>query len=108
MKYSKLVYSFAIGLLSLGVAKGVDAQQSGLVAVNLKNVNVEIAKDINVNASQIPVTVQAPIGVAANVCDVSVNALVSDLQDNSEATCDANSTSQALNQIVQRQIGAQQ
>ena len=108
---SKLVYSFAlgaIGILSLGLAKGAYAQQSGLVNVNLDDVDVNIARDINVDVSQIPITVQAPIGVAANVCDVTVNALVADLQDDGTATCDATTTSQALNRIVQREITTQQ
>lgn len=105
---SKLAYSFAIGVLSLGIVDGAYAQQSGLVNVNLGDVVVEIARDINVDVSQIPVTVQAPIGVAANVCGISANVLSADLRDDGTATCNAQNTSQALNQIVQRRIGIQQ
>ncbi|MND07035.1 hypothetical protein D3C83_287890 [compost metagenome] len=57
--------------------------------------------------SQIPVTVEAPIGVAANVCNISANVLASDLNQDGEAVCDATTTSQALNTIVAREIGVQ-
>lgn len=78
------------------------AQQSGLVNVDISNVANNIAKNINVDVSQIPVTVQAPIGVAANVCGVNANVLAQ--QGAGLANCTATSTSTALNQIVQRQI----
>lgn len=109
MKFnSKLLYSFAIGALSLVLANGVHAQQQdGLVNVNLTDINVDIAEDINVNVSQIPVTVQAPIGVAATVCDVNANVLA-EQERNGGAECTAENTSQALNEIVQRQMGTQE
>ena len=65
----------------------------------------DIALDLNVDVSQIPVTVQAPIGVAANVCDVNANVLAE--RRDGGAECDAESTSTALNRIVQRQIKRQ-
>ena len=46
------------------------AQQEGLVNVDLSNLRADIAKDINVNVSQIPVNAQVPVGIAANVCGV--------------------------------------
>ncbi|WP_121971680.1 hypothetical protein [Leptolyngbya sp. BC1307] len=105
---SKLLYSFAVGALSLVLAQGAYAQrQSGLVNVNLTDVDVAIAEDINVNVSQIPVTVQVPIGIAANVCNVAANVLAADIQNVGGAECDAETTSQALNQVVQRQMGTQ-
>lgn len=78
------------------------AQQSGLVNVDISNVANNIAQNINVDVSQIPVTVQAPIGIAANVCGVNANVLAR--QGAGAALCTATSTSTALNQIVQRQI----
>ncbi len=80
------------------------AQQSGLVNVNVSNVANNIAKNINVDVSQIPVTVQAPIGIAANVCGVNANVLAQ--QGAGLASCTATTTSTALNQIVRRQIKA--
>ncbi|HEY1226852.1 MAG TPA: hypothetical protein VGF26_05975 [Ramlibacter sp.] len=78
------------------------AQQSGLVNVNIKNVANNIAQNLKVNVSQIPVTVQAPIDVAAAVCGVSATVLGQ--QTAGGSSCTATSTSDALNQIVQQQI----
>ncbi len=91
----------AAGLLTLLSGTAL-AQQSGLVNVDVSNVANNIAKNINVDVSQIPVTIQAPIGVAANVCGVNANVLAQ--QGAGLANCTATSTSTALNQIVQRQI----
>ena len=87
---------------------GNQGQQEGLVTVQLGDVVVsQIAQDINVNASQIPLTVQVPVGVAANICGVDANVLAQQKKDG-DVTCDATSSSQALSQIVQRQMGTTQ
>ena len=78
------------------------AQQQGLINVDISNVRTEIAKNLNVNVSQIPVTAQVPIGVAANICGVNANVLAQQGRGGS-AACAARNTSQALNQFVQRQ-----
>ena len=96
----------AVSLFALLAAAPAFAQQSGLVNVNLTNVKTEIAKNINVDVSQIPVTVQVPIDVAANVCGVAVNVLSSQAQQGT-ASCDAKTTNEALNQIVQTQVKQQ-
>jgi hypothetical protein len=107
MQITQRVWSTIVaGALLLG-AIGV-AQQSGLVNVNLSNIRADIAKDINVDVSQIPVTVQAPIGVAANVCGVDANVLAQQRKEGGDLSCDATSTNEALNQIVQRQLKRQQ
>jgi hypothetical protein len=92
-------------LLTLSLLVGVAAlaQQTGLVNVDISNVRAEIAKNINVDVSQIPVNVQVPIDVAANVCGVDVNVLTSQVQQGN-ASCQATSTSSALNNVVQDQI----
>ncbi|MBA3446150.1 MAG: hypothetical protein H0T56_00805 [Pseudaminobacter sp.] len=78
--------------------------QEGLVNVNLGDVVLkEIASDIDVDVSQIPVTVQVPVGVAANVCGVDANVLASQKKDGA-VNCDAKSSSQALTQVVQKQL----
>ena len=92
-------------VLALSLAPAF-AQQSGLVNVNLTNVKTEIAKNINVDVSQIPVTVQIPVAVAANVCGVAVDVLTSQAQQGA-AKCDAKTTNDALNQIVQKQLNEQ-
>lgn len=99
-KTKSLMVAFGFSAL---VSGGAVAQQSGLVVVDISNVANNIARNINVDVSQIPVTVQAPIGVAANVCGVDANVLAQQ-KNAGGATCDASSTSTALNQIVQRQL----
>jgi hypothetical protein len=96
-----------VSAVSLGLgAAAVHAQQEGLINVDVSNLRADIAKDINVDVSQIPVNVQAPIGIAANVCGVDANVLAR--QDKgSTPTCQAKNKSQALNQQVQRQLLAQ-
>jgi hypothetical protein len=69
-------------LLSLGAAAPAVAapQQQGLVNVNLSDT-----------------TVQVPIAIAANICDVNVAVLVSNLQDGSSpCNADANSSATAI------------
>ena len=98
---------FAVSFLTAFVAVAPAlAQQSGLVNVNLTNVKTEIAKNINVDVSQIPVTVQIPVAVAANVCGVAVDVLTSQAQQGA-AKCDAKTTNDALNQVVQTQLNQQ-
>ena len=93
------------GTLTLGaISTAFGAQQAGLVNVNIQDVAQNIARDINVDVSQIPVTVQVPVGVAANVCGVAANVLAQKTQTG-DADCKATTTNQALNQIVQKQVG---
>src|SRR5687767_4878880 len=75
---------------------GNQGQQEGLVNVQLGDVVLQqIAQDINVDVSQIPVEVQVPVGVAANICGVDANVLAEQKKDG-EVSCDATSSSQAL------------
>lgn len=81
---------------------------AGLVTVQIGNVSVlnnflngsQIAA---LNNLSVPITVQAPIGVAANVCGVNANVLASQTQGGA-ATCSAKSGSRALAQLVTRQL----
>jgi hypothetical protein len=80
---------------------------NGLVAVNVQDVSVlnnflNGAQIAALNNVGVPITVQAPISVAANVCGTTVNALAA-LRKTGAATCDAKSGSAALANIVQRQ-----
>jgi hypothetical protein len=79
------------------------AQQEGLVNVDIRNVANNIAQNLKVDVSRIPVTVQVPVAVAANVCGVAANVLGSQAAGGS-GSCTATTTSDALNQIVQQQI----
>lgn len=101
LKSVSLVAASVVALTGMSLAA---AQQAGLVNVNVSNVANNIAKNINVDVSQIPVTAQAPIGIAANVCGVNANVLAK--QGTGAASCTATSTSTALDQIVLRQLKA--
>jgi hypothetical protein len=76
---------------------------SGLVAVNIQDVSIlnnflnndQIAALNNVSA---PITVQVPVGIAANVCGVS--AAVLGKSGGGSPTCTAKSGSKALAQNV--------
>src|SRR3954447_4532945 len=74
---------------------------NGLVAVNVQNVDIlknflnndQIAALNNVT---VPVTVNVPIGVAANVCGVNANVLASQKKGTDPVTCTARNGSKAL------------
>src|SRR5215212_158055 len=89
--------------MSAFLATGAFAQGGGLVNVSVNNVANDIARNINVDVSQIPVTVQVPIGVAATVCGIAANVLGTQGAAGN-AACTASSTSTALNNIVQSQL----
>jgi hypothetical protein len=84
-------------------------QQGGLVNVSVANVEllknfannnqIEILNNPNIS---VPIVVQAPINVAAQVCGVAVNALARGGPTNS--TCDAKQGSQALTDLAVQQL----
>ena len=79
----------------------------GLVNVSVQNVDIlkNFLNDSQISALNnlgVPITVQAPISVAANVCGTTVNALAA-LRKTGAATCDATTANSALANIVQRQ-----
>lgn len=106
MKTRRCIAVTAFVAMSLGGAAFAQPKQSGLVNVDLSNLRADIAKDINVNASQIPVTAQVPVDVAATVCGIDVNALARQAVG-ATPTCQAKNKSQALNDVLQRQLVAQ-
>jgi hypothetical protein len=76
---TRLAVLFATMALSVGVAAGnASAQQSGLV-------NADISNN----------TVQVPVGIAANICDVDVNVLVQNLLETGQTQCAADADSVA-------------
>lgn len=91
---------------SLMFAGAAVAQQSDIVTVDIKNVANNIAQNLSVDASQIPLTVQVPVVVAANVCGVDVKVLAEQARGGG-GSCSANSTTSALDQTVQQQIKKQ-
>jgi hypothetical protein len=80
-------------------------QNQGLVVVDLTNADVanNIARDLDINVSEVPVNVQLPIGIAAAVCDVNASVLAHQKKTGSP-TCKATSTNASLNKAVQQQM----
>lgn len=79
----------ALAVTSLGVA--APAQAAPVVTGGLVNVTIVDAVDIS------RVTVQLPVAVAANVCDVNVAILLAAIQDTGTADCTATASSRADN-----------
>jgi hypothetical protein len=98
-----LIAAAAAALATPGLAQVNTGSGNGLVAVNIQNVDIlnnflnndQIAA---LNELSVPVTVQVPVGVAANVCNISAAVLAKQAAD--AAPCDAKSGSKALAQNV--------
>ena len=88
------------------VADGVGSVTTSLVNVDLSNVLNDLALDLNIDKSNIPINAQIPISVAANVCGVSINILSIGAGGGSSEGCTANSISPELKQYIQQQIAA--
>jgi hypothetical protein len=72
---------------------------------DLRNAQIlqNIANHLNVNVSNVPITVQAPISVAAAVCGVAVDVLSSAINHRG-ASCYAQSQSRALQNVMNLQL----
>ena len=97
----------ATGTIALPATAQVGNSQ-GLVAVQIQNVDIlnNFLNDTQIaalNNVSVPITVQAPISVAAAVCDTTVALLSAQRKSDSPATCTATSGSQALADVVSRQ-----
>ncbi len=88
------------------VADGVTGVATSLVNVNLSNVLNDLALDLNVDRSNIPINAQIPITIAANVCGVSINVLSIGAGGGSSQGCTANSISPELKLYIQEQLAA--
>jgi site-specific recombinase len=78
----------------------VTVQDVNVLNDSLNENQIEILNNNNV---AVPINVQVPIGIAANVCNVAANVLAADLKQDGEADCTATSGSQALGQQILRQ-----
>jgi hypothetical protein len=76
-----------------------------LVNVDLRNVLNDLALDLKVDKSNIPINAQIPVTIAANVCGVSIN-ILSVGGGGSSQGCTANSISPELKQYIQQQMAA--
>ena len=88
---------FASALLAVGVAAPASAQPvitGGLI-------NITIVDVLNNNE----VTVQVPIGIAANVCDVNAAVLLAAIEDTGSAECTADADALAFAERKDRSGG---
>jgi hypothetical protein len=108
---------FAAALAAAAVSPAIAQTQTsvgnsqGLIPVKIDNVALlnDFLNDTQVaalNNVSVPVTVQVPISVAANVCGTTVAALA-DARKNGNGGCTAQSGSAALADIVTRQVSKQ-
>lgn len=95
----------ALTLTAATASAQTTPELDGLVNVNIEDVLQDIAVDLSIEETNIPVTLQVPVSVAANVCDVDVSVLTAQV-DAGEATCAAVTGSQELTQIVQQEMAA--
>ena len=98
--------------ISMTAAPALAQNQGGLVNVNVSDISVDLTRvisDNNLNV-QVPVAavVQVPIGIAANVCNVSAAVLARQASD--AAPCDATNETATNTEIasVARAIQRQQ
>jgi hypothetical protein len=108
----------AAAAAALASAPAVAQTNSGLIAVqigdvdilrnSLNNNQVELLNNflnnnnlLNNNQLAAPVTVNVPIGIAANVCNTTVAVLSA---ASSNGTCEAKQASRSLNQAIIRQV----
>lgn len=82
---------------------GASTGGGGLISVDISDVRAEIAKNVNVSLEDVPITVQLPVDVAANVCGTNVNVLTIQINAN-DNTCRATTTSAELEQAVRNQM----
>ena len=86
-------------------AKDVASAGTSLINVDLRNVLNDLALDLKVDKSNIPINAQIPVTIAANVCGVSIN-ILSVGGGGSSQGCTANSISPELKQYIQQQMAA--
>ncbi len=103
----KIMMAAALALGTASVAAPATAQLvgGGLVVVNVSDVANNLAQNLSVDVNRIPVTVQVPVGIAANVCpNVDANVLARQRKSGGAIECTANNVSQGLSQIVGRNL----
>ena len=90
-----LAVPFAMALMVSGATA---QQQEGLVTVNVSD--NEVLEELNL---QDAITVQAPIGIAAQVCGLDANVIAKQRKDDENFSCEAENSSQAFANLVSKQ-----
>ncbi len=113
IKHAFMAATLAVSSLAIAApasAQVVAIPQGGLVNVAISDVSIlnnflNDAQIAALNNLNVPITVQVPVGIAANVCGVS--AAVLGRSGDTPANCTATSGSRALAQSVNRQLLSQ-
>ncbi|HET9458484.1 MAG TPA: hypothetical protein VFO51_00670 [Sphingomicrobium sp.] len=106
----RILFAAALAATASAPALAQLDTSQGLVNVRIGDVTIldDFLNDTQIAALNnlgVPITVQVPVGVAANVCGVDANVLASQKKAG-DATCDATSGSQALAQhTVKQKLG---
>ena len=109
----KMMIAAALAVGATPAVAQVNLSQ-GLVDVTIQDVSIlnnflNNAQIQALNGVSVPITVQVPVGVAANVCpDLNANVLAAQKKTGGGAACNATSGSKALaQQVVKQKLGGQ-
>ena len=110
MRMRNMMFAAAAATLAASPAMSQVSNAGGLITVNIPVQNVDILNNFlndtqiaALNNLNVPITVQAPISVAADVCGVNVAALASQ-KNKGGGSCTATSGSSALARLVSQQV----
>ena len=96
--------ALALSILAI-LAHSQSASADDMVHVNISDHEMlnSLARTLNADVSQIPLTVQVPIRVAATACGMEPRELAAN--DSGElSNCDAMTTTPAFRRVVRRQL----
>ena len=108
MTKATLALATMASAVALCYAPIASAQQSNMISVDISGVATTVAKNINADATKLPTTIQAPVGVAAAVCGVDASTLAQQGGTGTPGSCQAKNTSTALDQLIQKEVKATQ
>lgn len=95
----------ALAVFSVGAFAFIPAlAQEPVIIVDIKAIADQVAQNIEAEESKIPLTVQAPIHVAAEVCGVPATVLGTQGGSSGAVGCAATATSPELEKIVRTKI----
>lgn len=104
--HAKFVMAALAAATALCAAPFASAQ-SNTITVDMAGVSATVAKNISVDATKIPTTLQVPVGIAAAACGVDASTLTQKGGTaGAAATCKATTTTPALDQLVQKEMKA--
>lgn len=105
MESKTAIWKVLCGTIAFSIAAIAPAHaEEPVIIVDIKAVVNQIGENIDAEASVLPLTVQAPVQVAAKVCGVPVNVLGAQGSSSGAVGCVATTTSRELEKIVQARI----